>query len=41
MSDIEIYSLCIKANINIMAGTWKKTWKQPNCPSTEEWIKKM
>ena len=18
-----------------------KTWKQPNCPSTEEWIKKM
>ena len=41
MSDIEIDSLFIKANINIMAGTWKKTWKQPNCPSTEEWIKKM
>ena len=21
--------------------TIAKTWKQPNCPSTEEWIKKM
>ena len=21
--------------------TVAKTWKQPNCPSTEEWIKKM
>ena len=38
MSDIETDSLCIKGNINIMARTWK-TWKQPNCPSTEEWIK--
>ena len=41
MSDIEIDSLFIKANINIMAGTWKKTWKQPKCSSTEEWVKKM
>ena len=21
--------------------TIAKTWKQPNCPSTDEWIKKM
>ena len=23
------------------SGTIAKTWKQPRCPSTDEWIKKM
>ena len=25
----------------IFTATIAKTWKQPKCPSTEEWIKKM
>ena len=28
--------MCIEALFTIA-----KTWKQPECPSTEEWIKKM
>ena len=26
---------------NVLLFTTAKTWKQPKCPSTEEWIKKM
>ena len=26
---------------NVHCSTVSKTWKQPKCPSTEEWIKKM
>ena len=22
------------------SGTWNRTWKQPKCPSTQDWIKK-
>ena len=28
-------------SINRYISTVAKTWKQPKCPSTEEWIKKM
>ena len=29
------------ANIHCSSTTIAKTWNQPKCPSTEEWIKKM
>ena len=31
----------IHPNIHCTLFTMTKTWKQPQCPSTEEWIKKM
>ena len=29
------------SNVHCNIYTIAKTWKQPKCPSTEEWIKKM
>ena len=42
MNKFQLKILCICITIFIAAlFTITETWKQPKCPSTEEWIKKM